>query len=162
MGGVFSQRLAHVANRGIHEGNGTDDKGRHGFVAVSDRPDESCVFGIHPDVVFVKGNATGLEARTEIDAGRSTRAPIEADCRRLGALACNGLRRGCRVSSTAIGVHHVDVKRLRGVMSVRVYGDLMYIPDFGCHRIQVYRKEAYELAESEIYARPKAPTLYTV
>jgi hypothetical protein len=59
-------------------------------------------------------------------------------------------------------IDHVDVKRLRGVMSVRVYGDLMYIPDFGCHRIQVYRKEAYELNESEIYARPKAPTLYTV
>ena len=59
-------------------------------------------------------------------------------------------------------IDHVDVKRLRGVMSVRVYGDLMYIPDFGCHRIQVYRKEAYELTESEIYPRPKAPTLYTV
>lgn len=105
MRGVFSQRLAHVANRGIHEGNWTDDKGRHGFVAVSDRPDESCVFGIRPDVVFVKGNTTGLEARTELDAGRSTRAPIEADCRRLGALSCNGLGRWCRVSSTAIGVH---------------------------------------------------------
>ncbi|NQW19584.1 MAG: SMP-30/gluconolactonase/LRE family protein [Chloroflexi bacterium] len=56
----------------------------------------------------------------------------------------------------------VDVKRLRGVMSVRVYGDLMYIPDFGCHRIQVYRKEAYELSSDQIYARPTAPTLYTV
>ncbi|MBC8453342.1 MAG: hypothetical protein H8D69_02575, partial [Chloroflexi bacterium] len=56
----------------------------------------------------------------------------------------------------------VDVKRLRGVMSVRVYGDLMYIPDFGCHRIQVYRKEAYELSEDQIYAHPNAPTLYTV
>lgn len=59
-------------------------------------------------------------------------------------------------------IDHVEVKRLRGPMSVRVYGDLMYIPDFGCHRIQVYRKEAYELSEDEIYPRPKAPTLYTV
>jgi DNA-binding beta-propeller fold protein YncE len=56
----------------------------------------------------------------------------------------------------------VDTKRFRGPMSVRVYGDLMYVPDFGCHRIQVYRKEAYELSEEEIYPRPSAPTLYTV
>ena len=59
-------------------------------------------------------------------------------------------------------IDHVEVKRLRGPMSVRVYGYLMYIPDFGCHRIQVYKKEAYELSEDEIYPRPKAPTLYTV
>ena len=59
-------------------------------------------------------------------------------------------------------IDHVEVKRLRGPMSVRVYGELMYIPDFGCHRIQVYKKEAYELSEDEIYPRPKAPSLYTV
>ena len=56
----------------------------------------------------------------------------------------------------------VDVKRLRGPMSMRIYGDLMYIPDFGCHRIQVYRKEAYELTAGEIYPEPNAPSLYTV
>lgn len=56
----------------------------------------------------------------------------------------------------------VDVKRLRGPMSMRIYGDLMYIPDFGCHRIQVYRKEAYELTADEIYPEPNAPSLYTV
>lgn len=55
-----------------------------------------------------------------------------------------------------------DVKRLRGPMSMRIYGDLMYIPDFGCHRIQVYRKEAYELTAGEIYPEPNAPSLYTV
>ncbi len=58
--------------------------------------------------------------------------------------------------------HLVELKQLRGPASVRVYGDLMYIPDFGAHRIQVYRKEAYVLTEDQIYDAPKAPSLYTV
>jgi len=56
----------------------------------------------------------------------------------------------------------VDEKNLRGPASVRVVGDLMYIPDAGSHRIQIYKKEAYELGEDEIYAAPNAPSLYTV
>ncbi len=56
----------------------------------------------------------------------------------------------------------VELKRLRGPASVRVDGDLMYIPDFGAHRIQIYRKEAYELTEEQIYDAPSAPSLYTV
>ncbi|HIF73144.1 MAG TPA: hypothetical protein EYQ61_11400 [Dehalococcoidia bacterium] len=56
----------------------------------------------------------------------------------------------------------VDEKNLRGPASVRVVGDLMYIPDAGSHRIQIYKKEAYELSENEIYAAPNAPSLYTV
>ena len=56
----------------------------------------------------------------------------------------------------------VDEKLLRGPSSVRVFGDLMYIPDSGSHRIQVYKKEAYELTEDQIYEAPKAPSLYTV
>jgi len=58
--------------------------------------------------------------------------------------------------------HLVDAKRLRGPASVRIDGELMYIPDFGSHRIQVYRKEAYELTEEQIYEEPNAPFLYTV
>ena len=58
--------------------------------------------------------------------------------------------------------HLVELKRLRGPASVRVHGDLMYIPDFGAHRIQVYRKEAYELTPEQIYDAPTAPSLYTV
>jgi hypothetical protein len=38
----------------------------------------------------------------------------------------------------------------------------MYVPDFGSHRIQVYRKEAYPLTPDQIWAPPKAPFLYTV
>ena len=38
----------------------------------------------------------------------------------------------------------------------------MYIPDFGCHRIQVYKKEAYPLTEADIWAQPKSPFLYNV
>ncbi len=58
-------------------------------------------------------------------------------------------------------------RRLRGPTMVRFHadpnrGDLMYISDFGCHRLQVYRKEAYELTEEQIAPVPSAPTLYTV
>ncbi|HEX2035783.1 MAG TPA: NHL repeat-containing protein [Chloroflexota bacterium] len=54
-------------------------------------------------------------------------------------------------------------KRLRGPASVRLDGEgRMYIPDFGCHRIQVYKKEAYPLTEAEVWPEPKAPFLYTV
>ena len=58
-------------------------------------------------------------------------------------------------------------RRLRGPAMMRFHndpkrGDLMYIADFGCHRIQVYRKEAYELTAEQIAPVPSAPTLYTV
>jgi hypothetical protein len=56
----------------------------------------------------------------------------------------------------------VDERNLRGPASVRLFNDLMYIPDAGSHRIQVYQKEAYELTEEQIYAAPAAPSLYTV
>jgi len=56
----------------------------------------------------------------------------------------------------------VDERLLRGPMSVRVFDDLMYIPDSGSHRIQIYKKEAYELTEEQIYTAPSAPSLYTV
>ncbi len=56
----------------------------------------------------------------------------------------------------------VDEKLLRGPASVRVVGDLMYIPDAGSHRIQIYKKEAYELTEDQIYEAPSSPSLYTV
>ncbi len=38
----------------------------------------------------------------------------------------------------------------------------LLIPDFGSHRIQVYKKEAYALTESEISPPMDAPDLYTV
>lgn len=53
-------------------------------------------------------------------------------------------------------------KRLRGAASVRIDGDLMYIPDFGCHRIQVYKKEAYPLTEADIWPEQNHPFLYNV
>lgn len=54
-------------------------------------------------------------------------------------------------------------KRLRGPVNVRLDDEgRMYIPDFGCHRIQVYKKEAYPLGEADIWAPPKAPFLYNV
>jgi hypothetical protein len=54
-------------------------------------------------------------------------------------------------------------KRLRGPASVRLDGEgRLYIPDFGCHRIQVYKKEAYPLTEAEIWPEQKAPFLYNV
>jgi DNA-binding beta-propeller fold protein YncE len=53
-------------------------------------------------------------------------------------------------------------KRLRGPASVRVVGDLLYIPDFGSHRIQVYKKEAYVLTEGDIWPEQNHPFLYNV
>ncbi|MDP6601701.1 MAG: NHL repeat-containing protein, partial [Phycisphaerales bacterium] len=53
-------------------------------------------------------------------------------------------------------------KRLRGPMSVRVDDDgRMYIPDYGSHRIQVYKKEAYPLEPAQIAAPLRSPTLET-
>jgi DNA-binding beta-propeller fold protein YncE len=46
--------------------------------------------------------------------------------------------------------------------SVRVDGEFrMLVADFGAHRIQVYRKEAYVLSESDIFPEFKSPTLAT-
>lgn len=53
-------------------------------------------------------------------------------------------------------------KRLRGPASVRVDGDLLYIPDFGSHRVQVYKKEAYVLTENDIWPEQNHPFLYNV
>ncbi|MCC6175827.1 MAG: NHL repeat-containing protein [Chloroflexi bacterium] len=54
-------------------------------------------------------------------------------------------------------------RRLRGPTSVRVDDEgRMYVPDYGSHRIQVYKKEAYPLTEADIWAPPKAPFLYNV
>jgi hypothetical protein len=54
-------------------------------------------------------------------------------------------------------------KRLRGPASVRLDGEgRLYIPDFGSHRIQVYKKEVYHLSPEEIWPEQKAPFLYTV
>jgi NHL repeat len=54
-------------------------------------------------------------------------------------------------------------KRLRGPASVRLDDEgRMYIPDFGSHRIQVYKKEVYHLSPEEIWPEQKAPFLYTV
>jgi sugar lactone lactonase YvrE len=53
-------------------------------------------------------------------------------------------------------------KRFRGPASVRIDGDLMYVPDFGSHRIQVYKKEAYELTEEDIWPEQSYPFLYNV
>jgi DNA-binding beta-propeller fold protein YncE len=54
-------------------------------------------------------------------------------------------------------------KRLRGPVNARLDAEgRLYIPDFGCHRIQVYKKEAYPLSEADIWAPPKAPFLYNV
>ena len=54
-------------------------------------------------------------------------------------------------------------KRLRAPASVRLDEEgRLYIPDFGSHRIQVYKKEAYPLTPEEIWPGQKAPFLYTV
>lgn len=54
------------------------------------------------------------------------------------------------------------VKRLRGPISVKVDAcGHMYIPDYGSHRVQIYKKETYDLDETQIAPVPRSPTLYT-
>ncbi|MBI4305361.1 MAG: NHL repeat-containing protein, partial [Chloroflexi bacterium] len=54
-------------------------------------------------------------------------------------------------------------KRLRGPCGVRIDDQLrLYIADFGSHRIQVYKKEAYPLTPEEIFPQPSAPSLYAL
>jgi DNA-binding beta-propeller fold protein YncE len=54
-------------------------------------------------------------------------------------------------------------KTLRGPASARLDGQgRLYIADFGCHRIQIYKKEAYPLTPDQIWPVPNAPYLYNV
>jgi DNA-binding beta-propeller fold protein YncE len=54
-------------------------------------------------------------------------------------------------------------KRFRAPASVRVDGDgHLFVADYGCHRIQVYRKEAYPLTAAEVMPVPRSPSLFTV
>ncbi len=53
-------------------------------------------------------------------------------------------------------------KRLRWPVSVRTDGEgRMYVGDYGSHRVQVYRKEAYPLGPDEIAPPFRSPSLYT-
>jgi len=54
-------------------------------------------------------------------------------------------------------------KRFRGPAVLRFDDEgRMYVPDFGSHRIQVYKKQAYPLTPDDIAPVPNHPTLYTV
>lgn len=51
-------------------------------------------------------------------------------------------------------------KRLRSPIAVKVDEEFrLFICDFASHRIQVYKKEAYELAEDEVAPLPPSPSL---
>lgn len=53
-------------------------------------------------------------------------------------------------------------RRLKGPIAVRVDGEgHLFIADHGCHRIQVYKKEAYVLGPDQIAPVPRSPTLMT-
>ncbi len=53
-------------------------------------------------------------------------------------------------------------KRLRAPLTVRVDDEgRLYITDFGSHRIQIYKKEAYALSEAEIAPPMRNPILFT-
>ena len=53
-------------------------------------------------------------------------------------------------------------KRLRNPMSVRVDGEgRMYVADYSCHRIQVYKKDAIPLSSDDIAPPPRSPSLFT-
>ena len=53
-------------------------------------------------------------------------------------------------------------RRLRAPISVKVDDEFrLFICDYGSHRIQVYKKEAYELSEDQIAPPPRNPVLLT-
>ncbi|MGI8551078.1 MAG: NHL repeat-containing protein [Dehalococcoidia bacterium] len=53
-------------------------------------------------------------------------------------------------------------KRLKAPVSVRVDDEgHLYIPDYGCHRIQIYQKQADRLEPDEIAPPLRSPTLIT-
>ncbi len=55
-----------------------------------------------------------------------------------------------------------DGRRLRGPISVRIDdAGRLFIPDFGSHRIQIYKKEAYPVEEHQITPLPRNPMLLT-
>ncbi len=53
-------------------------------------------------------------------------------------------------------------KRFRAPASVLVDGDRLFVADFGFHRVQIYRKEAYPLSADQVMPDPGSPTLSTV
>lgn len=59
--------------------------------------------------------------------------------------------------------HLEPQKRFRAPVSVHVDGEgRMFVGDYGCHRIQVYQKEAYPLTADEVMPIPRSPSLSTV
>ena len=53
-------------------------------------------------------------------------------------------------------------KRFRAPLTVRVDDECrLYVTDFGSHRIQIYKKEAYPLTEQEIAPPLRNPVLFT-
>ena len=52
-------------------------------------------------------------------------------------------------------------KMLRFPQGVTYHDGLLYVCDFGSHRVQVFRKDAEPLTESQIIPEPRSPTLMT-
>ena len=78
----------------------------------------------------------------------------------LGKAARDYIRGNPRVLRLRESTTMEPAKRLRGPTSVRVDDQLrMYAIDYGTHRIQVYKKEAYPLTEDEIGEELRNPTL---
>ncbi|MEX2228517.1 MAG: NHL repeat-containing protein [Dehalococcoidia bacterium] len=54
-------------------------------------------------------------------------------------------------------------KRFRGPSAVRLDAEgHMYVADYACHRVQVYKKDVVRLTERDIMPQPRAPMLSTV
>lgn len=53
-------------------------------------------------------------------------------------------------------------KRFKAPVSCTVDADgRLYVPDYGCHRVQIYQKEAYRLEAEQIIPPMRSPTLMT-
>ena len=58
--------------------------------------------------------------------------------------------------------HLEPIKRFKSPSSVRAKDGRLFVGDYGCHRVQVYKKEAYRLSADEVMDKPVVPNLFTV
>ncbi len=81
----------------------------------------------------------------------------------LGKMALTYVRTNAKVLRLREMTTLERSKRLRGPSAVQVDGDgHLFITDYGSHRIQVYKKEAYPLRPEELLPEQTAPSLSTV
>jgi hypothetical protein len=103
---VLFDRVAYVANRGVHERYGADKQCWHRLVPVGDRTYEGGICRRGPNIVFRQRDASGLQARTELDAKGSTGSPVKVDRVNFGTVDRDRRRCWGGFCTPAIDIQH--------------------------------------------------------